>query len=58
MGTLKNNRFIPRVEWLEDRCAPAVYTVTDLGDAGAGTLRAVITQLNAMGDGAPSWARP
>src|SRR5579862_4079160 len=31
------------LESLEDRCVPANFTVTDLGDAGAGTLRAAIT---------------
>ena len=35
---------------LEDRTVPATFTVTDLGDAGAGTLRDAITQANANPD--------
>lgn len=35
---------------LEDRTVPATFTVTDLGDAGAGTLRDAVTQANANPD--------
>src|SRR5437870_13857036 len=36
----------PRVEILEDRSAPAVFTVINTASAGAGTLRDAITQAN------------
>ncbi len=45
---------LPRVrlnaEALEDRSTPATFTVTDLGDAGAGTLRDAVAQANANPD--------
>jgi hypothetical protein len=36
----------PALEGLEDRLAPATFTVTDPGDAGAGTLRQAILDSN------------
>ena len=35
-------RFAPRLEWLENRLAPAILTVSSLADSGVGTLRAAI----------------
>ena len=40
-------RFNPRVETLEDRLAPATFTVTSTANGGAGSLRDAITQANA-----------
>lgn len=40
------NRFRPRVEGLEDRLAPATFTVTTINNAGSGSLRAAIAQAN------------
>src|SRR5262245_39707443 len=37
----------PRLESLERRVAPAVFTVTNANNAGAGSLRDAITQANA-----------
>jgi len=37
----------PRVTLLEDRTTPAIFTVTTLADAGAGSLRDAIAQANA-----------
>src|SRR5581483_9712107 len=37
----------PRPELLEDRLAPAVFTVSSLADSGAGTLRQAILDANA-----------
>jgi hypothetical protein len=34
------------LEWLEDRWVPANFDVTNLNDAGAGSLRAAITAAN------------
>ncbi|MBM4072251.1 MAG: hypothetical protein FJ271_25485 [Planctomycetes bacterium] len=34
-------------EVLEDRCTPAIYTVTNLADAGAGSLRQAVLNANA-----------
>src|SRR5258708_7206107 len=39
--------FRPRVERLEDRAVPTVYTVTNTGDGGAGALRQAILDANA-----------
>jgi hypothetical protein len=36
-------QFRPQVETLEDRLAPAIFTVTTTKDAGAGSLRDAIT---------------
>jgi hypothetical protein len=36
-----------RLEWLEDRTVPATFTVTNLDDAGAGSLRQAILDANA-----------
>jgi titin len=40
-------RFRPGVEGLEDRLAPATFTVRNTNDAGAGSLRQAILQANA-----------
>jgi hypothetical protein len=45
----------PALEYLEDRCVPSIFTVTDLGDAGIGSggsgdLRYAITTANANDD--------
>jgi hypothetical protein len=40
-------RFRPRLEVLEDRCAPSTLTVTSAADSGAGTLRADIAAAKA-----------
>src|SRR5438874_2103771 len=37
----------PLLRALEDRIAPATFTVTNIGDAGAGSLRDAISQANA-----------
>src|SRR5205809_273906 len=39
-------RFRPRLEPLETRLAPTVYTVTSAADSGAGTPRAAIQSAN------------
>jgi hypothetical protein len=49
-GKKRSRRSTLRLESLEDRCvlnAPTIFTVSALGDAGAGTLRAAITGANA-----------
>ena len=42
------------LEYLEDRCVPSTYTVTDLSDSGFGTLRWAITQANNNNTGTSS----
>ena len=50
-GTVSAKRPQPRcrpfVEVLEDRLAPATFTVTTIADSGAGSLRQAITSANA-----------
>src|SRR5258708_2951659 len=43
----RRTSFLPRLEALEDRALPAVFTVTNLADAGAGSLRQAILDANA-----------
>src|SRR5438309_1025940 len=43
-------RLRPAVEALEDRTVPSTFTVTNLGDGGAGSLRDAIDQANAAPD--------
>jgi titin len=43
----ERGRYRPEVELLEDRTAPAVFTVNTISDFGAGTLREAITRANA-----------
>src|SRR5262249_35078991 len=45
----KRRRARPAVEALEDRCVPAVFTVTNLTDGGAGSLRDVLITANSNG---------
>jgi hypothetical protein len=42
-----NDSYRPLLENLEDRLAPATFTVTNLNDAGLGSLRAAIAAANA-----------
>jgi hypothetical protein len=44
----KGARFRPFAEPLEDRAVPATFTVTNLDDAGNGSLRWAVTQVNAQ----------
>src|SRR4051812_30828172 len=48
--TRKTRRTAPRlvVRELEDRSTPSTFTVTDLGDAGPGTLRQAVLDANAQ----------
>jgi hypothetical protein len=46
LSSYRGPRFAPRVEDLESRTVPAVFTVHTLADAGAGSLRAAITAAN------------
>src|SRR5262245_46241909 len=39
-------RFRPRLEVLEDRALPSTFTVLNLADSGAGSLRAAILAAN------------
>ncbi len=45
---LTSARSRPRLEVLEERCVPSIYTVTNTADSGAGSLRQAI--LNANGN--------
>src|SRR5262245_50821661 len=48
MLSRKNRRLArPRLEALEDRVVPAIFTVSNANDSGAGSLRAAITAANA-----------
>src|SRR5262249_32912831 len=40
----------PRLEAFEERCVPATFTITKTDDAGGGTLRAAIDDVNASTD--------
>src|SRR5919201_499193 len=42
-GGRRENRFVPRLESLEDRTLPSTLTVTNALDKGAGSLRDTIT---------------
>src|SRR6516162_5235045 len=42
------------LEYLEDRCVPSTYQVTNLGDSGIGTLRWALTQANNNNTGTTS----
>src|SRR5262245_49407409 len=49
-STLRSRRragFHPRLETLEDRTAPAVFTVTNTADSGPGSLRQAVLDANA-----------
>ena len=39
--------FVPRVEALEDRTLPSTFTVLNLADSGAGSLRAAVAAAEA-----------
>jgi hypothetical protein len=46
------HRCVPRLEWLEDRLAPAILMVNSVADSGAGTLRdAILSSVNHTGGG-------
>jgi titin len=45
--TTSRRAFRPRLEVLEDRLAPAVFTVSNTNDSGAGSLRQAILSANA-----------
>src|SRR4051794_5747339 len=49
-GSSNRHRVRPAVEALEDRTVPTVIPVTNLFDAGSGSLRAAIDQANAAND--------
>ena len=40
-------RFVPRLEALEDRTLPSTYTVLNLHDGGAGSLRQAVLDADA-----------
>src|SRR5438876_433950 len=44
--TTRRSRSRPRLELLEDRTTPAVFTVTNTDDDGGGSLRQAITDAN------------
>jgi fibronectin-binding autotransporter adhesin len=44
---VRGPRFAPRLEALEDRAVPATFTVTNLADAGFGSLRQAVLDANA-----------
>src|SRR5262245_64675122 len=46
----RRRRFRPSLEALEDRLAPATFLVTNTDDAGAGSLRQAILDLNSSAD--------
>jgi hypothetical protein len=46
-------RWRPGVEQLEERAVPTTFTVTNLGDAGAGSLRQAIDDANSNANPAP-----
>src|SRR4051812_33901483 len=49
------HRHMPRLEFLEDRLAPATLMVTSPNDSGAGTLRAaILNSVNRTGGGTGS----
>src|SRR5437879_3639806 len=43
-STHKRRAFLPRLEALEDRTVPVIYTVTNTADSGPGSLRDAITR--------------
>src|SRR5947209_6050858 len=46
MSTRRSNRSVLAAELLEDRSTPATITVTNLNDAGAGSLRQAVLDAN------------
>jgi hypothetical protein len=44
--TVRRPSLKPQLQTLEDRCTPAIFTVTNANDTGAGSLRAAITSAN------------
>ncbi len=43
----RRGRFVPRLDVLEDRALPSTFTVLNLGDSGAGSLRQAVLDANA-----------
>jgi predicted outer membrane repeat protein len=52
----KPSRLRLRIEALEDRLTPSTFTVTNLLDSGAGSLRSAISQANLAGQGVVNFA--
>src|SRR5262245_4076480 len=48
LGRHQRQRFVPRLEALEDRTVLSTFTVLNLGDSGAGSLRQAILDANAL----------
>src|SRR5712664_313609 len=45
----RRRSFVPTLDILEDRTVPSTFTVTNLNDGGAGSLRQAVLDANAHG---------